>query len=188
MDISWYWSNTLKVQRAADAAALAGAVWLPGQQATAYTTADNEATKNGYTTGGGVTVTPVQDSVDPHQLDVTISAPVNTFFMRLFGITKIQATRSSKAIYVLPVPMGSPLAYYGVGCFVPTRAAGHRAGVHPIGRDQRRQRRARHGRPLQPSAVLPTSSFVRAAGASVITRGGNEQNGDAYAPYIQRAA
>ena len=118
VDISWYWSNTLKVQRAADAAALAGAVWLPGQQATAYQTADNEATKNGYTTGGGVTVTPIQDSVDPHQLDVTISAPVNTFFMRLFGITHIQATRSSKAIYVLPVPMGSPLAYYGVGCFV----------------------------------------------------------------------
>ena len=33
--------------------------------------------------------------------------------MRLFGITQIQATRSSKAVYVLPVPMGSPQNYYG---------------------------------------------------------------------------
>ena len=179
VDISWYWSNTLKVQRAADAAALAGAVWLPGQQGTAYTTADNEATKNGYTTGGGVTVTPIQDSVDPHQLDVTISAPVNTFFMRLFGITKIQATRSSKAIYVLPVPMGSPLAYYGVGCFVlkpPATApactqsatTNGDSGVAP---------------PAGLSGSLCNANLCSQGGwGAIITRGGNEQNGDAYAP------
>ena len=29
IDITWYWTNSLKVQRAADAAALAGAVQLP---------------------------------------------------------------------------------------------------------------------------------------------------------------
>ncbi len=29
LDVSWYWANTLRVQRAADAAALAGAVYLP---------------------------------------------------------------------------------------------------------------------------------------------------------------
>ena len=50
---------------------------------------------------------------NPNQMDVTISAPVNTFFMRMFGITKITATRTSHAVYVLPVPMGSPLNYYG---------------------------------------------------------------------------
>ena len=62
IDVSWYWSNTLKVQRAADAAALAGAVWLPGNVGSAYTSAYAEATKNGYDHGvGGVTVT-VQDS------------------------------------------------------------------------------------------------------------------------------
>ena len=119
IDVSWYWSNTLKVQRAADAAALAGAVWLPGNVPSAYTTATTEASKNGYTTGGGVTVTPMQDSLvpggtNPRQLDVTVSAPVNTFFMRIFGITSVTATRTSKAEYVQPVPMGSPLNYYGV--------------------------------------------------------------------------
>ena len=51
VDVSWYWANTLRVQRAADAAALAGVVWLPGDAGTAYTRAMNEATKNGYTDG-----------------------------------------------------------------------------------------------------------------------------------------
>jgi hypothetical protein len=116
IDVSWYWANTLKVQRAADSAALAGAVWLPGDATSAATTARTEAKKNGYTNGsGGVTVTPTQDTTDPRQLDVSVSAPVPTFFMRILGINSINATRTSKGLYVLPVPMGSPLAYYGVG-------------------------------------------------------------------------
>ena len=121
VDVSWYWANTLKVQRAADAAALAGAVWLPGQPdcATgACFVARQEAAKNGYTNGsGGVTVAATQDLGDPRQLDVQVSAPVSTFFMRAIGISTINATRASKGLYVLPVPMGSPLAYYGVGDF-----------------------------------------------------------------------
>ncbi len=75
------------------------------------------------TTAGGATVTPIQDSLavdggNPRQLDVTITAPVPTFFMRVFGINSINATRSAKAEYVLPVPMGSPQNYYGVGLFI----------------------------------------------------------------------
>ena len=120
VDVSWYWANTLRVQRAADAAALAGAIYLPGSTMNAYPTPTIEASKNGYTTGGGSTVTPLQDTAnggtDPRQLDVTISAPVQTFFMRIFGLNTITATRTSKAIYVQPVPMGSPENYYGVYC------------------------------------------------------------------------
>jgi hypothetical protein len=121
IDVAWYWSNTVKVQRAADAAALAGAVWLPGNVTTAYNTARTEAQKNGYVTGGNVTVTPIQDSLavaggggNPLQLNVTVSAPVGTFFARIFGINSIVATRVAKAEYVQPVPMGSPQDYYGV--------------------------------------------------------------------------
>ena len=114
VDVSWYWANSLRVQRAADAAALAGVVWLPGNVSQGVTTAKAEATMNGFTdTVNGVSVTPTQDATNDRQLDVTISAPVNTFFMRLFGINTITATRSSKAEYVLPVPMGSPQNYYG---------------------------------------------------------------------------
>jgi hypothetical protein len=123
VDVAWYWSNNLRVQRAADAAALAGAVLLPGKVSTgpdnAYLRATNEATKNGYTAGSGVIVTPIQDSQavvggNPNQLNVTITSPVPTFFMRVFGINSINATRTSKAEYTLPVPMGSPENYYGV--------------------------------------------------------------------------
>ena len=120
VDVSWYWANSLRVQRAADAAALAGAVYLPGNTTNAYSFARIEATKNGYTAGGGTIVTPLQDTAnggtDPRQLDVTVSAPVGTFFMRIFGINTITATRTAKAIYVQPVPMGSPENYYGVYC------------------------------------------------------------------------
>ncbi len=116
IDISWYWANSLKVQRAADAAALAGVVWLPSNAGQAYLVAREEATKNGYTTGGGVTVTPLQDPPpNLRRLKVTISAPIGTFFMKVFGINSIQATRVGKAEYILPVPMGSPQNYYGVG-------------------------------------------------------------------------
>lgn len=126
VDVSWYWANTLRVQRAADAAALAGAVYLPGDVPTAYSRANQEAAKNGYSGGtGGVSVRPCQDTdsatpgcptggSNPRQLNVTISAPVSTFFMRVFGMSTINATRTAKAEFTLPVPMGSPENYYGV--------------------------------------------------------------------------
>lgn len=143
VDVAWYWANNLKVQRAADAAALAGAVFLPNDVNNAVLRARAEATKNGYTAGGGVTVTPCSDANLPsgcsggsgndHQLNVTITAAVPTFFMRVFGINSINATRSSKAEYVLPVPMGSPQNYYGVGLLtIPTVTSddtGYRTGT-----------------------------------------------------------
>src|SRR5664280_3887744 len=105
VDVSWYWTNTLRVQRAADAAALAGAVLLPEDVPGAQTRAYAEAARNGYDRATtGVTVTALPDADNDRQLDVTISAPVGTYFMRVVGIQKIQATRSSKAEFVLPVP------------------------------------------------------------------------------------
>src|SRR5690242_7430200 len=60
-DVSWLWVNQQRMQRAADAAALAGAIYLPGDPTTAYAVARAEAAKNGYTNGAnGVVVTPVQ--------------------------------------------------------------------------------------------------------------------------------
>ncbi len=45
---------------------------------------------------------------------MAISSDVGTFFMRVVGISSITASRTSKAEFVLPVPMGSPENYYGV--------------------------------------------------------------------------
>ena len=168
IDVSWYWSNTLKVQRAADAAALAGAVWLPGNVPVAYSTARQEATKNGYTTGSGITVTPIQNSLtsggtNPNELDVTVTAPVNTFFMRVFGFTSITATRASKAEYIQPVPMGSPLNYYGV--YQNCKVSGSSIACSPI-----------------PDASNPVNTLASQGFFGAIEgQGSNRATGDAYA-------
>ncbi len=121
VDVSWYWANTLRVQRAADAAALAGAVFLPAQHHRARTEPrEGRGQKNGYTDGAKPCVTPAPGRQERSPAQRHVSAPVGTFFMRVFGITQIQAVRRSKAEYVLPVPMGSPQNYYGVGEFVGT--------------------------------------------------------------------
>ncbi len=117
VDVSWYWVNSLRVQRAADAAALAGAVMLPNKQSQAYTLAYEEASKNGYPVGGGTIVTPVQDPGNDRRLVVTIQTQIGTFFMRVIGIESIGVARTSKAEFTLPVPMGSPQNYYGVGFY-----------------------------------------------------------------------
>lgn len=158
VDVSWYWVNTLRVQRAADAAALAGAVMLPERQADAYTLAREEATRNGYTQGGGITVTPLQDPGNPRRLDVEIHAPIGTFFMRVLGINTIDVTRNAKAEFVLPVPMGSPQNYYGVGFFEDSK------GVKSV--------------PDPAGGSLASQGFWGA----IFTSGGLRENGDRYAP------
>lgn len=115
VDVSWFWANSLRMQRAADAAALAGVVMLPGDEASAIARAEAEATKNGYTDGvGGVVVTAWQDTTNPRRLRVDLTANVGTFFARVLGINSFPAGVQAKADYTLPVPMGSPENYYGV--------------------------------------------------------------------------
>lgn len=189
IDVSWYWANTLKVQRAADAAALAGVVWLPGQAPTAVNFALTEATKNGYQNPVGgcvaksVCVAPTQDSDDPRQLDVTISAPVPTFFMRLIGIQSLTATRTSKALYVQKVPMGSPLAWYGVGCFDLS------SGTDPACTTGASHSNDKSGVPSSTAYAgampAPNASSINSQGfwGSIEPKGGERSNGDAFATY-----
>ena len=112
VDVSWYWANSLKVQRAADAAALAGAIYLPGSTTNAYAYALVEAKKDGYVPGSGTTITPLQDTAnggtDPRQLDVTISTPVQTFFARVLGITTFTATQDGQGDLRPAGPDGQP--------------------------------------------------------------------------------
>ncbi len=123
-DISWLWYGNQRMQRAADAAALAGAIYLPGNTTQAYASARAEATKNGFTNGvDGVSVTPIQDPLNRRRLIVTINGPVGAFFARAVGFTQFGSEAVSRAEYVLPVPMGSPENYYGVGYFVATSSA-----------------------------------------------------------------
>ncbi|MEX1334268.1 MAG: pilus assembly protein TadG-related protein [Candidatus Limnocylindrales bacterium] len=117
-DAAWWWVTQQQMQRAADAGALAGAVHLPGNPALAFSRALAEVDKNGFTDGvGGVVVNPRVDPVDPRKLIVDIDAPVETHFARVFTIHHVDASVVGAATYVLPVPMGSPQHYYGVGFF-----------------------------------------------------------------------
>src|SRR5947207_14272409 len=88
-DVAWYEVNLMRIQRAADAAALAGVVYLPGNVAGAQTAAEQEAAKNGYTNGaGGVTITATPEALNNRILGVSISAPVRSWFARLLGVTQ----------------------------------------------------------------------------------------------------
>ena len=78
IDIGWYELNLIRVQRAADAAALAGVVYLPGQPVNATTAARNEASKNGYThLASGVNVTATQDPINNRIMLTSVSALAN---------------------------------------------------------------------------------------------------------------
>jgi Flp pilus assembly protein TadG len=124
IDVAWFWSNQQQMQKAADAGALAGAVYLPGDTNRAYSAARAEATKNGYTSGqAGVSVVPVQDPGNRRRLQVTISGPVNSFFARVFCVVtscteQVTVRVTALAEFVLPVPMGSPQNYFGIGFMV----------------------------------------------------------------------
>ncbi len=165
-DVSWWWANSLRVQRAADAAALAGAIYLPGSPATAFSAARAEAAKNGYRDGAGTVITPAQDTSNPRRLNVTITTPVNTFFARIFGMSQIDVTESARAEYTLPVPLGSPQSYLGIYQLTYKNAgAWTTSGVNKA--------------PGAPGAAQLASQGFWAA---VITRGGQRSNGDAYSP------
>jgi len=132
VDISWLWVNSLRIQRAADAAALAGAVTLPADPGRGVNLARKEATKNGYTASADVVVAPAQDTRNSHRMNVSITAPVNTYFMRLIGFETLMVTRRASAEFSLPIPMGSPQNYYGLGQFQEPVGGGTTSVQRPI--------------------------------------------------------
>jgi len=143
IDTTYAWRESLRVQRASDAASLAGVVYMPGcfdaasgpncgtYNATAV--AKTSAGQNGFPVATN-TVT-ASKGATPRELDITITTSVPTFFSRIFGINSWAVSRSSKAVYVTPVPMGSPLAYYGTYqlCDAQTAVPGCTAQVVPTG-------------------------------------------------------
>ena len=109
IDVTYAWREELRVQRAADAAALAGVVYLPGNVAGGVSAAQAEGGKNGFTS-----VSAQQAAGNPRQMDVTVSGQAPTFFLRALGWDHFDISRHAHAVFILPVPMGSPDAYYGM--------------------------------------------------------------------------
>jgi len=164
-DVAWYEVNLIRIQRAADAAALAGVVYLPGNIATARSAAQQESSKNGFTDNGTTTiVTAVPEALNNRILKTSVTAPIRSWFARLFGVNQFTATRTARAEFVLPVPMGSPEDYYGINVVC-------------------RNTDTSPNCPRVPSAggagtLVPLGFF-----GGVEARGTERQNGDAYSTY-----
>ena len=107
VDVSRWYVEVQRVQSAADAAALAGVTYMPGDLANATVAARAAAARNGYTSGAGVTVT-VAEGNRPSELRVTVSARIGNSFGGAIGLPLTTITRSSVADYTAPAPMGSP--------------------------------------------------------------------------------
>ncbi|HXH81286.1 pilus assembly protein TadG-related protein [Nocardioides sp.] len=112
VDTARWWVETHRIQAAADAASTAGVTFMPEDFAKAEARALEVAAQNGYTAGGGTTIT-VEGGAKPTQLKVTISQSVDNFFASSFGIHQSTITRGSVADFNGPAPMGSPCNTFG---------------------------------------------------------------------------
>lgn len=100
-------------QKAADAAALAGAVYLPDDVSSAVSSAADVAAKNGYTNGVDNTTVVIVQGTRANQLRVTITRTIKNVFAQAIGFTSHTITRSGTAEYQKPIAMGSPTSQFG---------------------------------------------------------------------------
>ena len=109
VDLGGNYVQASKIQRAADAAALAGVVWLP-DFAKAQTVALNAASRNGFAAGNPTGTSLTVTQVNTRQLKVSITTPATQLLAgKLLNISH-NITRSATAEFLSPIPMGSPLA------------------------------------------------------------------------------
>jgi Flp pilus assembly protein TadG len=124
---SWY-AQAARTQRAADSAALAGAVWLPRTD-LAIAASNKALAANWYGTGAAPTCASsnVTCASTSGEWKVNIGAPASRFFSQVAGIVPFDIDRGSAAIFNKPVPLGSPLASFGnnltSGCTNPSSCA-----------------------------------------------------------------
>lgn len=117
-DLAWFYLNASRVQRAADAAALGGVVWLPADEPQANATALDIAKRNGYDEVGdpSVDVTSTVVAGQANQLEVSVQQVVPTFFIRVLGFDSMTIRRTAVAEYIPPLKLGSPDDQFGNSC------------------------------------------------------------------------
>jgi hypothetical protein len=116
IDLGWFYLNATRIQRAADAAALAGVIHMPYDFGLAESDALDLAAANGYIVGSGtsVVVTPVPN--EPNMIQVEVEDIVPTFFLKVFGQSDQVINRKARAEFVPPLPLGSPDNTFGNSC------------------------------------------------------------------------
>lgn len=127
IDLGWIYLSSSRIQRAADAAALAGVVYLPGDTANVTNFTVNGADANGYSVGtvipnggspvntGGGSDTLTWTALADNRLEVTLDSSVRSFFLRVLGFESFDISRTATAEYIKPVPIGSPDPCFGIG-------------------------------------------------------------------------
>lgn len=120
VDLGWFYLNASRIQRAADASALAGVIHMPADPVQASTVAHEISQSNGYEDLEIAGVYPQVEAVavvsQPTQLRVTVTEQVPTFFLKVFGMSSQVITRVAQAEFVPPLPMGSPDNQFGNSC------------------------------------------------------------------------
>lgn len=115
-DVGAWYAEGSRAQRAADAAALAGVIWLP-DLAKATSVAVETAKANGYDDADpNITVTVTKETST--KLSVVINNSDAPRYFSKLAISSKTINRSAESEYVLPVPLGSPYNYFGTGRMV----------------------------------------------------------------------
>jgi hypothetical protein len=111
VDLSAWHARMTHLQGSADAAALAGTVWMPNLP-KAVSVASDTLSRNGLVTGEDGVAIAIGEGGTPTSLRVSITDhdPPRLF---AFGTADPDLTRSAEADYFLPLPLGSPLNYFG---------------------------------------------------------------------------
>jgi Putative Flp pilus-assembly TadE/G-like len=115
IDATYYWFRGVQIQRAADAAALAGVTRMP-KYSEAVTQGNEIAKRNGFVDGeADVVVTPARVPKNNKRFKVTITDNnVGIFFGRLFS-SSWKITKTSTAEYISNIPLGSKENAIGTG-------------------------------------------------------------------------
>ncbi|MDH4118369.1 MAG: pilus assembly protein TadG-related protein [Acidimicrobiia bacterium] len=110
VDLGWYYLNAARLQRASDAAALAGVTWLPTSPANALQDAETAARVNDF-----AHATLTGNVLADNKFQVSMAVDVPTFFASVVGIETLPLSRTSTAEYIKPIKLGSPSNKFGDG-------------------------------------------------------------------------
>lgn len=115
VDLGWFYVRAARLQRAADAAALAGVVHMPGDFPRARAVALEAAARNGVSPSSTVDVDVAPVPGKPRRLRVTVTDHDVPTYLGAVVTRSITIRRTATAEYVLPVPLGSPENRIGTG-------------------------------------------------------------------------
>jgi Putative Flp pilus-assembly TadE/G-like len=115
VDATYYWFRGVQIQRAADAASLAGVTRMPKYE-EAVRVATEIAKRNGFVDGeDNIVVTPQRVTDNSKRFKITIvDRSVGLFFGRIFQ-NSWTAQRTSTAEYISNIPLGSKENAIGTG-------------------------------------------------------------------------